>query len=208
MASIAVEKRSLIGKNACKKLRAKGRIPGIVYGLKKEVLPIELSLEEFLPWLKKREKIFQFQLDNRQEDVMLKELHHDTFSDIIYHVDFCRIDMNVKITVNIPINFIGIPKGVKSGGSMQKMLQDLHISCLPVAIPESIPLNVEKLDIGEHVRVKELVLASGLEVTNDPEDIVVTVVAAKVEAAAAGEGEEKVEPQVIKKAKADEETAS
>jgi len=206
MTTIAVEKRSLLGKNACKKLRANGRIPGTVYGQKKEVLSIDLSLEDMLSIIKKREKILQIQLNKQLEDVMVKEIDYDTFGEKVFHIDFCRIDMKAKINVTVPLSFIGIPKGVKAGGIWQKSIQKVQIFCLPVEIPESIAVNVEGLEVGHHIRVKDLVVSPNVEIKNDPETIVTFISAMKEEQPAPGATEEeKAEPQVIKKAKSEDE---
>ncbi|NUM33190.1 MAG: 50S ribosomal protein L25 [Candidatus Brocadiae bacterium] len=205
MTTIAVEKRSLLGKNACKKLRANGRIPGTVYGQKKEVLSIDLSLEDLLSIIKKREKLVQLQMNKELEDVIVKEIHYDTFGEKVYHIDFCRIDMKAKITVTVPLSFIGIPKGVKAGGIWQKAIQKVQITCLPVEIPESISVNVEGLEVGQNIRVKDLVVSKTIEIKNDADNIVTFVNAAKEEQATTElPGEERVEPQVIKKAKSDD----
>ncbi len=205
MTTIAVETRSLLGKNACKKLRANGRIPGTVYGQKKEVLSVEVSLEDVLSIIKKREKILQVQLNKELDDVIVKEIHYDTFGEKILHIDFCRIDMKAKITVTVPLSFVGVPKGAKAGGIWQKFIQKVQISCLPVEIPESIAVPVEGLELGQNIRIKDLVVAQTIEIKSDPENIVTSVSALKEEQPAGAAEEERAEPQVIKKAKSEDE---
>ena len=123
MASIAVTKRTMLGKNACQKVRNEEQIPAVVYGLKKDAIPLICSKENLLPIL--HEKIVKLAIDDVQEDVMIKEVQYDTFGEHVLHVDFLRIDLTKKISLSVPLKFVGVPKGVQMGGFWEKQIKEI-----------------------------------------------------------------------------------
>ena len=197
MASIVVQERTMLGKGACKKLRSQGNIPGIIYGLKKDVLPIQFTLENLLVHLYKT-KIFELKFDNHSEDVMIKDIHYDTFGEKIYHVDFIRIDKTVKIHAEVPIVFVGVPKATLSGGVWGKHLQHVEIACLPGDIPKNISLNVESLRIGEQIHVKDLLVPEGATIITDAKLLVTLVSEKKKEEEVPEEQNEQAETEEAK----------
>ena len=205
MSNLIAQRRTLIGKNACKQLRKTGMIPAIIYGHKKEVYAIEVKKEDFATLLNKNEKIFHLTFaDGAYEDVIIKEIHYDVWGEKILHIDFYRIDLNATVNIAVPIHFIGVPKGTANGGVWEKTLQKLEVTCLPIHIPERISVNVEKLDIGMHIRVRDLQIPAELTVTHDLDAIVTTVHTHKNDAeenAAEAAAASSTEPERIKKAK-------
>jgi large subunit ribosomal protein L25 len=202
MASIAVKRRTSIGKNACKKLRKTGMIPAIIYGHKKEVYAIEINKEEFKALLDKNEKVFNLILeDDVHENVIIKEISYDTFGENMLHIDFYRIDLNAKVEIAVPIHYIGIPIGTQNGGVWEKNLLQLEVTCLPIHIPEKISVNVEKLDIRMNIRVHDLKIAPELEITNDPEAIITIVHAPKVDEEEEISEDSATEPERITKSR-------
>ncbi len=208
MVTIAVTKRAGLGRKACKALRCEGKIPAILYGQKKDVVPLLIAPEAFLPFLNKREHLVKLQIDGAEENAVIKEVQFNTFGDQVLHVDFCRIDMTKKIKLHVPIQFLGTPQGVQKGGSWEKSLRAIEISCLPTDIPEFIRINVEKLDVGEILRLKDVQFAESFTLEMPLDSVVTSIQAPKVEAPAPTEGAPSTaEPEVIKKAKTETEEA-
>jgi large subunit ribosomal protein L25 len=110
------------------------------------------------------------------------------------------MDENVKVT--IPVHLTGTARGVKEGGLLDFQVRELHVECLPNAIPDSIDVDVTPLDGHDYFRIKDLKLPEGVRVLDDPERVVVGVTHAKAEAEPA---EATAEPEVIKKGKTDDE---
>jgi large subunit ribosomal protein L25 len=107
--------------------------------------------------------------------------------------------MDRKLTIDIPLNFVGIPVGVTNGGELQHLKRDLKVSCLPSVLPDHLDLDVSGLDIGNSIKVQDIAVPDGIEVL-DPGDVGVAMVAivkvsvpvaeaAAAEAAAPAEGE-------------------
>ena len=198
MANMVVTRRSAAGKRACKKMRKSGQVPGVIYGQKKDVIHIEFPHENILALL--TENILKLELEDGQEDVIIKDVQYDTFGEEILHVDFHRIDLDQRITVSIPIKFIGVPIGTQRGGVWEKHLAELLISCIPDKIPHSIDINIEHLDIDQHLRVKDIEIGIPSVKIEVDEEILITSVHAAKEESEDGE-EQSEEPQVIKQAK-------
>ncbi len=127
-------------------------------------------------------------------------------------MDFQELVAGEKVTVRVPIILVGIPDGVRmDGGVLDQTLRDLEVEVDPSAIPNHIELDVTSLVIGSSVHVSDLKLPDGVEIAGDGDASVCVVSAprAAIEetAIAAEEGEAVVEPEVIRKAKGDEDEA-
>jgi len=121
------------------------------------------------------------------------------------HVDFVRVDLQVAVTVNVPIRLIGVAEGVKNeGGIMEFVHRRVEVSCLPGDIPEHIELDVSALHVNQHLAVKDLPVPAKVTIVDDPESIVCVVAVPKEEAAPVVEeaaAATAAEPEVIKKGK-------
>jgi large subunit ribosomal protein L25 len=208
-----VEKRSTIGKNEARRSRAEGRIPGVVYGAGKPNVSISVGRKELADRFREgagENAIFLLKLagSDQSRHAMIRELQRHPVSRKPVHIDFVRVLMDVKVTVRVPIEVIGIAKGVKTDqGILDVVTREIEIECLPGNIPAHIAVDVTELAIGDAIRVAELPALEGVTVVDNPEKVVLHVThpmreeepaAAAVEGAAA----EPAEPEVLKKGKA------
>ena len=105
---VEVERRSETGKNACRRMRAQGMVPGVVYGLDSDPFPVAVSPRRIGQVLREetgRNTIFKLQLADdtaQQRSVMLKELQRDPITEDLLHVDFVRLDLTQSIQVQVP----------------------------------------------------------------------------------------------------------
>ena len=207
---LGAERRDIATKGALRELRAKGRIPAAVYGGKKTPANIEIEGKKLLQVLRGHgmNVLVNLKVGAEGEVVLLKDLQRDVLSHDIIHVDFQRISMTEKLVVNVPIHVKGEAPGVKVGGGiLEHILRDLRVRCLPADIPDGIDLDVSALQINQGLKVKDLVLPSGVESLMEGDSLVVNIVAPAAEevatpvAAAAGA----TEPEVIAKGKKPEE---
>jgi large subunit ribosomal protein L25 len=138
---------------------------------------------------------------------MIRELQRHPVSRKPVHIDFVRVLMDVKITVSVPIEIVGIASGVKNeGGILDLVTREIEIECLPANIPAHIAVDVTHLAIGDAIRISELPPVEGVTIVDNPEKVVAHVAhptreeePVAVEAAA---GAEPTEPEVLKKGKA------
>lgn len=211
---VEVETREETGKNACRRIRARGMVPGNVYGLDRPPFMVAIDpkrIEEVLRMGSGVNTIFTLSLagQQRKRETMIKELQRDPVTERPLHIDFVRIDASKPVHVSVPIRLQGVPLGVKvDGGILDFVHRDVLVECLPGEIPEHLDLDVTALHINQHVSYKDLTVAEGVKVLGDPEQIVAVVVAVKVEEEAPAEVEEvaaeagaAAEPEVAKKGK-------
>jgi large subunit ribosomal protein L25 len=192
--AIEVELREGVGKGVARKLRAAGRIPGVLYGRGKPPQSVVLdprALERVITTSEAgMNTLIDLQIAGSRERgervVLVKELQRDPVRGAPLHVDFYQVDLTAKIAVKVPIVLRGRPRGVElSGGILDQTLRELDVECLPRAIPESITVDVSELEVGGSLHVRDLVLPEGVALRSDPELSVASVIIPKVEEEAA-----------------------
>ncbi|MEW6681088.1 MAG: 50S ribosomal protein L25 [bacterium] len=204
--SLKVEERSRGTKGELNKIRREGFIPGIIYGQARPSLPIYLSKREFLSILhKERNPLFSLKIGRKKEYAIVKEKQIDPLKNEIIHLDFMRVRMDEKIEVKVGIKAMGTPQGVKEGGVLEQLIYELNIKCPVISIPEAIEVNVEGLKIGDMLQIKDISEYEGIEILEEKEKIVFSILPPRVEEAPKEERVEITEPEVIKKGKKEEE---
>lgn len=203
--------RKELRRSKVKALREKGFIPAVIYAQGKETLPIKVSQKELSRLIHEHRletTVINLRLKDDKEEkahpCLIKEIQHDLLQDNILHVDFNEISLTKMIRVNVPVVARGEPVGVKQeGGSLEHLLWEVEVECLPADIPKAIEVEVSPLKIGEAIHIKDITFPSGVKVLNNPEAIVLSVAAPMKEevVALSVEGEEKKEPEVIKEKK-------
>lgn len=215
MAEVTLEvvRRENTGKEIAKKLRAQGKVPAVVYGGHRDPVAISVDRKSVSELIQKSEhgvrSIFLLKMTgtDQQRHAMIKDITIDPISRKMTHIDFVRIVMDEVIRVNVPIHLNGTAIGVKEGGLLDWQVRELHVECLPNAIPDSIEVEISELGHHDYLRVADLKLPEGVKVLDDPDRVVVGVTHARAEVsetAAVAEGTEAAapaEPEVIKKGK-------
>lgn len=198
---VAVAPRTDRGKNASRRLRAAGMVPGNVYGMNLEPYSVAVDprrIEEILRMGSGRNTIFRLSLGEGKQSraVMLRELQRDPVREDLVHVDFLRVDETKPVEVSVPVRLLGTAVGVKNeGGVVDFVHRSIEVSCLPNAIPEHFDIDVSDLHLNQHVAVKDIVFAEGIEVLVDPETILAVIAPPRVEEVAPTEAAEPgVEP--------------
>ncbi|MFQ5861574.1 MAG: 50S ribosomal protein L25 [Candidatus Brocadiales bacterium] len=206
---LQAERRAQLGTRAVRRLRREGKVPAILYGHKEDTLPLSIPEKDFETALQTGVKMFRIHWDNNEQNALLKEMQYDTFGSKVLHADFIRVAMDEEVTLEVSIELRGTPVGATKGGVLEQMVRAVYVKCLPTAIPDKLATDVSKLDVGERLALKDLVLPSGVKVVHDDLDATVAQVkllAVEEEAAPAEEEKLAKEPEVItKKAKEGEE---
>ena len=212
---VAAEKRATFGKGANRKLRAKGLIPAIVYGEKKESIPVAIDPKVLTQILRSEagaNTIFDLQVKgiDQKENVMVKDYQLEPVEHSLLHADLIRVAMDHTLMLSVQLELVGTPIGVKQeGGMLDFVSRAIEISCLPADIPEKIKVDVSGLAIGDLIRAGELLIPERVTLESDAGLVIAHVEAPKVEeepeeaevlTEEAGAGE----PEVIKKGKAEE----
>jgi large subunit ribosomal protein L25 len=207
---LTVENRSTTGKNEARRDREAGRIPAVVYGAGKPNVPISVNRKALSDLFREgagENAIFLLKLagSDQSRHAMIKEMQRDPVSRKPLHIDFVRVLMDVKITLKVPIEIVGIARGVKAdAGILDLVTREVEIECLPSDIPARIAVDVSDLGIGDAIRVAQIPAVEGVRVVDNPEKVVVHVAhpTREEEPVAAAEGAaEPAEPEVLKKGK-------
>lgn len=208
--TLRAKKREARGTKACRRLRAAGQIPAIVYGHEQEPVAVQVSAEDLDRALRRRSRMFDIRVGRKKESVLLRDIQHDALGDEVIHADFVRVAMDEAIAIEVPITLKGKPRAEHA--VLQQTLVSLEVECLPSDIPEEILALVGDLEVGQSISVADLVMPESVKVLTDAEMIVAALTLAAIEevpveeAAAAIEAVE--EPEVIgreEEAAADEE---
>lgn len=210
-------RREDLGKGGARKARAAGQIPGVLYGHGDDPVAVAVGSRDFEVALRSHKggnPLVNLDLGGSEFTALIRAVQYDPISHAILHLDFHHISLTETIEVEVSVRLIGIPTGVKDGGGiLEHILRTVEVRCLPTAIPSSIDGNVEALNVGDSLHVRDLVVKD-FEILTDTDTTIATVVAptvmeevAPVDAAVAAAGEGAAEPEVITKGKKDEEEA-
>jgi len=160
---LKAEIREGVGKEVTRKLRGKGLIPAIFYGLSAKATPLVIDAKEFSKTLQTEagENVL-IDLDIVKADqadrrvVMVKEIQIDPLQRTALHADFYEVTMDVLVTVEVPIHLIGKPEGTKMGGILEQVRRVIQVQCLPGDIPKSFDVDVSSLKIGDSIHVQDI----------------------------------------------------
>jgi large subunit ribosomal protein L25 len=210
---IGAEVRTQAGKGAARQFRRKGRVPAVLYG-QGECTLLTLdpkTLAMILGSHAASTSLITLRIEGgsskKERTALLRDFQQDPVTGEVLHVDLFEISMDKAIRVKVPISTIGgTPAGVKEGGVLHHNLRELHIECLPSALPDQIEVDASALKIGQGIHVRELTRREGVRYLDEGDQMVISVAApmseAKLEAllTSAAVGETK-EPEVIGKGK-------
>lgn len=159
--------RTEFGKSATRQLRSENKVPAVIYGGAKEInfsAPASaykdiIYTPEFM--------LAEINVDGNIYKCVLKDLQFGKVSDDLIHVDFLELVPNKKVSVNIPLKFVGVPQGVKEGGKLVVKIKSLKVKALPRHLLEHIEVNIDDLKLNENIRVQD-VKPENLEILNSP----------------------------------------
>jgi len=188
------------------RLRREGKIPAVIYGKEIESTPISVDAKEFLNIMKTHGEttLLNLEIQGNNHTVLTKEIQRDTMKGMIIHVDFQKVSMTDKVEFNLPIALKGDAEGVKMGGVLQFQKREVTAKAMPKDMIEVLEVDISNLKIGDVLKVSDLEVDDKITILDDPDEIVVSVLAPKLaEEVEAPTGEQ--EPEVIAKGKAEEE---
>ncbi len=208
---MTVQVREKTGKEVARKLRRQGLLPAIIYGREAENIPLAVEANELKKILfrhRGEQLIFNLNLKNNGSEsrkmAIVKEIQVHPVTDEPLHVDFYEVSLEREIEVEVPVEIVGKAKGMERGGILEVITRELTISCLPMAIPNSIKIDVTSLDIGDSFHVEDLPAMEGIRVLDPPKTTILTIVSPEEEEEAPTE--EALETEVIAKGKKKEES--
>ncbi len=209
---VLAKQREGRGKNDARRARREGMIPITVYGGGAETVAAVAPARDLAAILRSesaRNTIFTIEVEGLGEsEVMFHDRQIDPVKGRLIHADLTRLVKGQKIDVTVPLHLVGEPVGVKEKqGVLEQIIREIEIRCQPREIPDSIDVDVSNLDVHDTLHVSDIKVAEGVEILTDAEQVIATVGIVKEEEApaAAAEGEEPAEPELIGKGKKEEE---
>jgi len=220
---IPVVVRTEAGKSAARKLRSTGQVPAVLYGRGTEPLPLAVDQKTFSTLLPEtawystllRLDIEGGDVDDRKPTVMIKEVQSELLRPELLSIDFRRVSLQESIEAPVPVIHVGESPGLKVGGILDHMLHEVTVYCLPSDLPDHLEVDISELEIGDSVRVRDIVAPPNVEIRSR-EDAVVVVIAppVKIEEVVPVVEEEEgavvtetMEPEVLTERGDEEETA-
>ena len=215
---VAAESRTETGTGPNRRLRVRGLIPGVVYGPGTDAVAVSVSpktLTEILQSASGENTLFDIEIEGKRRTVILKEFQREPLKGQLLHADFFEVALDKLIEVEVHVELLGTPTGVKNqGGILDFITRELEVECLPADIPDKISLDVSELELGKHLRVSDVQSPSDrVTILTDPDVVIVHVVTPRADVAAAEEeaeeeaaaaAEEGAEPEVARKGKPEE----
>lgn len=212
-ASLKAAVRNERGTGVARKLRQSGQVPAVIYGHGREPQSLAINTREvdrLLGTISAASTVIELDLDGRTARTLIREIQRHPFKRHIIHIDFQELVAGEKVTVSVPLRFVGTADGVRnSGGILEETMHLVHVRVDPASIPDHIEVDVTPLTIGHSVHIRELSLPEGVTVLDDPGATVCVCTAPKAaaeETAAPVEGEAVAapEPELIRKPKPEE----
>ena len=209
--TLEVSVRQKPGKSGAKEVRRDGNIPAILYGKGTEPTMLAVNpaaLKQALSTEAGENTLLELTFNDGSKETkklsLLRDIQYDFLTSKPIHFDFQALDINKRITVNVPVKIVGKAKGIKEGGILEEILRDIPVECLPKDIPNSFEIDVTDLDIGHSIHVRALKVSEDFNILKDDDETIVTILAPKLEVEAApvaaevtaekaAEGEEKKE---------------
>jgi large subunit ribosomal protein L25 len=171
------------GKGPARELRRNKSIPAVIYGPKMDPMMLSLDTSELDKIVRNRGTSGLFldltiQGDEvKKKVVMLKDLQMDPFGIEYFHADFQQIDMDTLVTVSVPVEAVGVSKGVKDGGGMLQIIRrELEVVCKPADTPERIEIDVTDLEVGDAIHVEAIDLGDAVQIPHEVNFTVITIV--------------------------------
>lgn len=157
------------GKGASRRLRRAGQLPAIVYG--GDATPQNIQLNQEKVWVASQQEwfyssIIDLEVDGKVQPVLLRDMQRHPYKQVIMHLDFQRVNANEAIRVNVPLHLVNAelsPAGKSAGVVLTQELNEVEIICLPGKLPESIEVDLSKIEVGDTVHLSEVVLPEGVE---------------------------------------------
>ncbi len=159
-------------------------LPAVVYGPKQESIAIAINARLLQKAVSEAGESTIITLTGLGEEieVLIHDVSFNPERGGIEHVDFYAIERGKELTTNVALEFIGEAPAEKTGATVNKVLHDVEVTCKPSALPSHIDVDISVLvDDHSQIRIEDLKIPEGVTVTNDPEDVVVSISAAREE---------------------------
>ena len=189
---VKAEKKEVGGKNVNRRIRGEGKVPVVVYGGGTESVAAVAELKDLAAVLRSDagvNTVFSLDISGDVNDVIFQDRQIDPIRGRLIHADLRRFAKGEKIEMTVPVHLVGEPEALKEEGAvLSQAMREVVLYCEPAMTPEFLELDVSGLEAGHALHVSDLKVGEGIELREDPEDVVASIVIVK---------EVELEPQVV-----------
>jgi len=177
-----VDIRKEHGTSAARRTRLQNKVPAVVYHSGIEATPLSVDKISLNKALRTGQMIFEVNVEDKNQFVLVKEIQYHPVTDEIIHIDFQKVKEDEKISLEVAIRSTGEAQGVKLGGLLVQMLNSVTVKCRPAEIPEFLEIDVTDMEMNTNLFVKDITLPSDVEMITAQDIAVVSVQEPKQEA--------------------------
>ena len=170
-----VDIRKEQGTSAARRTRLQNKVPAVVYHSGVEATPLSVDKISLNKALRTGQMIFEVNVEDKNQFVLVKEVQYHPVTDEIIHIDFQKVKEDEKISLEVAIRSAGESKGVKLGGLLVQMLNSVTIKCKPAEIPEFLEIDVTAMEMNTNLFVKDITLPEDVEMITAEDIAVVSV---------------------------------
>jgi len=180
--NINAASRDRAGKGAARAIRREGRVPGVIYGDKKDPQLVSLDYRELMKHVQTGRflsTLVDIDVDGSKVRAIARDVQFDPVRDFIIHVDFLRLGKDSKIAVEVPVHFTNedVSKGIKRGGVLNVVRHAVEVLCPVDEIPEQFEIDLTGWDVGESIHASALNLPAGISFTITDRDFTIATIA-------------------------------
>ena len=170
-----VDIRKENGTSAARRTRLQNKVPGVVYHSGAEGVPLSVDKNSLKKALKTGQMIFEINVEDKDQFVLVKEIQYHPVTDDIIHIDFQKVKEDEKISLDVAVRSVGDSQGVKLGGILVQMLNSVSVKCKPSEIPEFLEIDVTEMEMNSNLFVKDITLPDDVEMLTSEDIAVVSV---------------------------------
>ena len=170
-----VDIRKEHGTSAARRTRLQNKVPAVVYHSGVEAIPLSVDKISLNKALRTGQMIFEVNVEDKDQFVLVKEIQYHPVTDEIIHIDFQKVKEDEKISLEVAVRSSGEAQGVKLGGLLVQMLNSVTIKCKPAEIPEFLEIDVTDMEMNTNLFVKDITLPTDVEMLTAEDIAVVSV---------------------------------
>ena len=170
-----VDIRKEHGTSAARRARLQNKVPAVVYHSGIEAIPLSVDKTSLNKALRTGQMIFEVNVEDKNQFVLVKEIQYHPVTDEIIHIDFQKVKEDEKISLEVAVRSSGEAQGVKLGGLLVQMLNSVTIKCKPAEIPEFLEIDVTDMEMNTNLFVKDITLPTDVEMLTAEDIAVVSV---------------------------------
>lgn len=200
--TLNVSGRTETGKGPNRRLRAKGMVPGVIYGTGQDPVMVTLNFRELEKALSRPNaatNLFNLEGEGNKVTAVIREIQRDPLTRRFLHVDLLRVAMDQEAEFEVPVHAVGTPVGVREGGLLETHLRSVTVRCLPANLPEELNPDLAGLQINQSFHVSDLQLPENVTIVTDPSETLFAVHLQRLASTTEGEPAAEAQPEVVGK---------